>query len=112
MAIQSNASTIEHRFKQRKSLQMDVVIYKNHIPIAVGKTRDISPDGMGIDSEITNLKKYSVLEVEVGLNESSNTVYRRLSGLVVHHRDNGFGILFTELNPNDSMVLNRLMIET
>ena len=111
MATGSNTSTIEHRFQQRKALQMDVVIYRNHIPIAVGKTRDISNEGMGIDSKITNIKKYSLLEVEVGVNESANIVYHRLSGLVVHHQDDGFGILFTQLNPDDSMLLNHLMLE-
>ncbi|WP_455210798.1 PilZ domain-containing protein [Kaarinaea lacus] len=111
MATRSNVSPIEHRFKHRKPLQLDVVIYKNHVPIAVGKTRDISSDGMGIDSKITNIKKYSLLEVELGVNDSSSTVYHRLSGLVVHHQTDGFGILFTQLNPDDSTLLNQLMIE-
>jgi hypothetical protein len=115
MASRSNASTnasmIEHRFKQRKALNKDVVIYRNHIPIAVGKTRDVSSDGMGIDSDIANIKKYALLEIEVGINQASSMVYRRLSGLVVHQENNGFGILFTDLNPEDSMVLNRLMVE-
>lgn len=111
MASSSSASTIEHRFKQRKNLNMDVVIYRNHIPIAVGKTRDVSSDGMGINSNIANIKKYAVLEIEVGVNQASSMEYRRLSGLVVHQENNGFGILFTDLGPDDSIVLNRLMTE-
>jgi hypothetical protein len=111
MATISNASIIEHRFKQRKSLNMDVVIYRNHIPIAVGRARDVSNDGMGIDSEIVNIKKYSLLEIEVSFNQLSNVVYHRLCGLVVHHENNSFGILFTELNSADSLVLDHLMRE-
>ena len=111
MAATHSTSAIEHRFNQRKPLRMDVVIYKNHIPIAVGKTRDICSDGMGINSRIANIKKYALLEIEVGVNQASNTVYRRLSGLVVHHEHNGFGILFTKLNNADTELLNRLIME-
>ncbi len=108
-ATHSNASTIEHRFKQRIPFHKDVVIYKNHIPIAVGRTRDISTDGVGIKSDIVNIKKYTLLEIELGFHQASRVVYHRLSGLVVHNESNRFGILFTELKPNDTDVLNQLL---
>ncbi|MCG6968467.1 MAG: PilZ domain-containing protein [Gammaproteobacteria bacterium] len=111
MITTSSASTIEHRFQQRMPLNMDVVIFRNHIPIAVGKIRDISNGGMGIDSEIVNLKKFSLIEIEVGVNQSSNPAYHRLSGVVVHHHNNGFGILFSDLSATDMVVLQQLMLE-
>ncbi|KPJ93347.1 MAG: hypothetical protein AMJ53_07435 [Gammaproteobacteria bacterium SG8_11] len=111
MARHSNLSTIEHRFKQRKALNLDVVIYKNHMPVAVGKTRDISIEGMGVDSRIADIKKYCLLEIEVTVTESSNTVYHRLKGLVVHQHSDGFGILFTDLDPSESRIVDQLMLD-
>jgi hypothetical protein len=111
MIITSSASTIEHRFQPRMPLDMDVVIFRSHIPIAVGKIRNISNGGMGIDSDIVNLKKFSLLEVEVGVSHSSNLTYHRFSGVVVHHHDNGFGILFNDLSSSDMAVLRQLMLE-
>lgn len=108
-ATYSNASTIEHRFKQRVPFHKDVVIYKNHIPIAVGTTHDISIDGMGIKSEMVNIKKYMLLEIELGISQEYRTIYHRLSGLVVYHQSNRFGILFTELKSHDTAVLNQLL---
>lgn len=105
----TSGSVIEHRFKERKPLHLDVVIYRNHIPVAVGKTRDIGTGGMGIVSDITNLKDYAVLEVEIGVNQASRRMYYRLSGLVTHHGNNSFGITFTDLDATEMEILLQLM---
>jgi hypothetical protein len=99
----------EHRFKERKAVQLDVVIYRNHIPIAVGKTRDIGTGGMGIESDISNLKDYSMLEVEIGVNQPSQRRYYRLNGMVIHRSNKGFGITFTDLTTSNMEWLMRLM---
>ena len=104
-----HASTIEHRFTQRIPLRKDGVIYKNCIPIAVGETRDVSVEGMGINCEISNIRKYTVLQIELRIQKSAVREYHRLNGLVVHHGKQQFGILFTELNPAETDLLNRLM---
>ena len=62
-------------------------------------------------SEIVNIQQNAMIEVEVGVNCEASTVYHRLSGLVVHHQYNGFGILFTNLDANSSIVLRQLMKE-
>lgn len=111
MITTSSASTIEHRFNQRLPLNMDVVIFRNHIPIAVGKIRDISSNGMGIESEIGNLKRFCLLEVEVSVNQSPKLAYHRISGVVVHHGSNGFGLLFKDLSASDKDVVQQLMLE-
>jgi len=100
---------VDHRFKERKALNLDVVIYRHHIPVAVGKTRDIGTGGMGIVSDITNLKDYSLLEVEIRVNRSSRRIYHRLTGLVTHHNDNSFGITFTDLDASETEMLLQLM---
>ena len=104
-----HASAIEHRFTQRIPLRKDVVIYKNCIPIAVGKTRDVSVEGMGINCEISSIRKYTVLQVELRIQKSTVGEYHRLNGLVVHHGKQQFGILFTELNPVETDLLHHLM---
>ena len=104
-----NTSAIEHRFTQRIPLCKDVVIYKNCMPIAVGKTRDVSVEGMGINCEISNIRKYTLLQIELQIQKSAVGEYHRLNGLVVHHGKQQFGILFTELNPLESDILNQLM---
>jgi hypothetical protein len=110
MRTHSTSGTVnENRFKERRPLHLDVVIYRNHIPVAVGKTRDIGTGGMGIVSDITNIKDYSLLEVEIGVNHSSRRAYYRLSGLVTHHGNNSFGITFTDLDALEMELLLQLM---
>lgn len=109
MRTHFNGAVIEHRFRERKSLQLDVVIYRNHIPVAVGKTRDIGTGGMGVESAITNLKDFSMVEVELGVNQPPYRTYYRLCGLVVHHGNNNFGITFTNIEPTEMELLIKLM---
>ena len=109
MRTHFNGAVVEHRFKERKPLHLDVVIYRNHIPIAVGKTRDIGIGGMGIESDISNLTDYSIIEVEIGVSQTTSRMYYRLSGLVTHHRNHSFGMTFTNLAPAEMELLTSLM---
>lgn len=104
-----NIATIEHRLCKRKPLQLNIIIFQNHIPISVGKTKDLCTEGMGIVNNLNNIKSYSTLEVGLAIPQSAAPQYLRLSGLVVHKSENAFGILFDEMDINTKEILDQLL---
>lgn len=108
----AKTAKIEHRLSKRKSIQLHIVIFQNHLPVSMGKTKDLCDEGMGIVSNLKNIKEYSTLEVGLAIPQSVTTQYLRLSGLVVHRSEEAFGILFNEMDLNTRETIDQLLTDS
>ena len=85
---------MEHRCSVRLPIAMDVLLYHNNIPVVHCKTNDIGPEGMFVKSGSLKYRINTVLKVEFHTKKGVETKSYMLSAMVVHHANNGLGLMF------------------
>jgi hypothetical protein len=98
-------STMEHRYNKRFPLAMEVVIYQDGVPTAVGMTQNLSSGGAYVLMEKGNFRRHAALEVE--LNTSVDTSRPRIQGEVVYCNRHGFGMTFNGVDEEMVAVVKR-----
>lgn len=85
---------MEQRDNRRFALTIDVMIYQDGVPIAVGMTRDLSRGGVYILADKVNLFQHTPLEIELNAYLPTYSRHLRVNGEVVHNNHLGFGMVF------------------
>lgn len=85
---------MEHRCSVRLPIAMNVLLYHNNIPVVHCKTHDIGADGMFVDSGPLNYRTNTMLKVEFQPEKGSGSRPHMLTAMVVHHANNGLGLMF------------------
>ena len=95
---------MEHRWKKRIEGSLDVVVHGLDGLMLHGRIRDISLDGMFIQSTSHTLSKSRVVEIEI-----PRCGY--LHGRVIHAGDEGFGVMFRAVGSKKQCLLELLLSE-
>jgi hypothetical protein len=104
----SNVEHIEHRCSVRKHINTKVVIYKNSLPIALGRSLDVGLQGMSIESPSLVVVKNCSIELEFQLDDSTGKYYR-IPCFVVHTDKDVFGVFFTFVNETTLNALKKAL---
>jgi len=93
---------MEHRFKRRCPLSLDVVVRGRDGLTLHGRTRDISLDGMFIQLAPQAVRTSTVVEIELSRCGC-------LHGWVVHVGDEGIGVMFRSIGSSEKHLLGQLL---
>lgn len=85
---------MEHRCSVRLPFAMNVLLYHNNIPVVHCKTHDIGADGMFVKSGPLKYRTNTMLKVEFQSNKGGGRSSHMLTAMVVHHANNGLGLMF------------------
>lgn len=56
---------MEHRYGKRNPIRLQVLLYKQGIPVAIGCVSNISQYGLFIDTEFDDVDENQILEIEL-----------------------------------------------
>jgi len=100
---------MEHRWSERKPINMDVTLYYEPIGRVHGKTRNISLEGMFIETHGTYLPPKAELEVSFVTHEGNRERAHKVPAYVVHGGDKGIGIMLRHVGYNDFHALRYML---
>ncbi len=106
---QSAASRFDkkRRRHERQAVAMRVRLYHDQVGWLNGQVRDLSADGAFIETE-RNLLPRTPIDMVVPVVEHDERRWLRFSGEIVRENNDGFGMLFTELEPSASRIIDAL----
>jgi hypothetical protein len=84
---------MEHRYVERTPLRVNVVIYRQGLPVQCGWTRDLSMEGVFVVTSGLSCRRYEPLDLEF-LPSGPNTERFRLRGTVVRSEPGGLAFEF------------------
>lgn len=102
---------MEKRWSLRKSIQLDVVLHHDTAGVIKCKTRDISLEGMFIETDSQTLPVDDPVYLDFILQNGDNKLHH-IRAKVVRTTDNGMGVMFREFNPRISHFLRDVEYST
>jgi hypothetical protein len=99
---------MEHRYATRLPLRINVLIYRQGLPVQVGRTRDISAEGAFVEAGPFHGPLPGCLDLEF-LPGQEGCERFRLKALVVHRNQNGFGIEFAAMDDHGATNLQHCL---
>ena len=91
---------MEHRHGKRKPTDMETLLYRHGLPVALGRTVNIGPGGAFVRFTNSMLIDDYSLEVEfIATEDGCNRKYHT-DALVVHRSPSGIGIMFDSHDRN------------
>lgn len=105
----SDGSEMEHRWGSRKAIVMPVTIYRDGLPAARGRTRNIGCEGLFIEADGVSFPEHSVVELELPRAVIRFRTKRRIPGLVIHHNEQGVGVMFCSFDRHLFKELDELL---
>ncbi|WP_455220808.1 PilZ domain-containing protein [Kaarinaea lacus] len=100
---------MEHRCSVRLPVAMDVLLYHNNVPVVHCKTRNIGADGMFVRTGSLKFGTNTMLKVEFKPGEGRDQHCHMMPALVVHHANDGMGLMFPG-GDSDSMKVWRNIV--
>jgi hypothetical protein len=87
---------MEHRYSDRLSANLNIVIYKKNLLVAMGVVKNMGSEGVFIESGFADLSANQPLEIEFLASDKSasdKSMYgNRFKAVVVHRTEMGFGV--------------------
>lgn len=81
------------RWNDRKTVSVGLVVNYPALGLLRGTAKNISHDGMFIETAATSLCNYSDIEVTMNLPEFSDSPVQ-IQATIIHSNENGIGIMF------------------
>lgn len=81
---------VEHRHRHRVPAFLDVLIYQGGVPAAAGTVRNVSRDGLFINTDFDAVGVNQQVDLEFSLPAGGEPQSRRMSAVVLRKTDNGF----------------------
>lgn len=89
---------MEHRLSPRKPMDLSVVLYYKGIGMLRCRAKDVSADGLYLDTEQQALRLHTPVEVAIATREAAGISVSILPAMVVRVERNGVGLMFKETN--------------
>jgi hypothetical protein len=87
---------MEHRYTQRKPLNISAVIACPRVGLFRGRIRDLSLGGMHVQSDCVVMPIHAPVTVSFQTDPDDPATSIEANGMVVHQRGNTFGLMFDE----------------
>lgn len=100
---------MEHRWSERKNIAMDVTLHYEPIGRIDGKTRDISLEGMFIETDGVVLPPRAEVTVSFLTSEQGTEKTHNVPAYVVHNRDAGMGLMLRHSDYRDFYALRHML---
>ncbi len=101
---------MEQRLTERRPAALEVLVYRNKVPVLTGVTRNVGTSGMFISTSAPNeLPERSFVEVEFDLEENDEVRKCRVPGWVARRLGEGIGVTFVTLDSRGRRDLQRLL---
>jgi hypothetical protein len=84
----------ERRGNTRMESNLDVALYYNSLVLLSCRARDISPDGVFVDTGGQSLPQNAKVDVRLDVNVDGQYQYHQLQAEVMHIEDQGVGLKF------------------
>jgi len=99
----------EQRWSQRKPLQMPVRLHYEPVGDIEGATRDISLEGMFVETGGIRIPPKAQIEVCFVTENDGNRIEHRLPAVAIHGTNEGVGLMLHHVNYEDFYALRRLL---
>ena len=90
--------SIEHRWSERKPIAMEVCIHHPSAGEVTATTRDISLEGMFVETNATELPINTEVEVSFATLGENGREQHRVSAYVVHRNEAGVGLMLRHVD--------------
>lgn len=100
---------MEHRWSERKPIEMEVALYYAPVGTIVGKTRDVSLEGMYVHAPGVELPLHAELEVSFVTTSGSGKHEHHLPAYVVHGNGEGVGLMLRHVDYGDFYALRYML---
>lgn len=102
--------TMEHRWSERKPIEIEVALFYAPVGTVTGKTRDISLEGMCVNAEGVDLPLHAELEVSFVTHNGTGSVHEHhMPAYVVHSTDKGIGLMLRHVDYSDFYALRYML---
>lgn len=98
---------MEHRYSKRVDAQLNVLLYRDGVPVAVGKTRNISANGVFVETIYQQQHGNRSMDIEFQPGEDPGTDKYYVKGMIVHRELDGVGLMIEDFDPD-----GRLQMQT
>lgn len=98
---------MERRYQQRKALDLEVVVYDGQGQVGAFKARNLSVGGIYIETGPVDLCIGDLLDVSCFI-DCHRAKRHNLRGIVVHHTDDGIGVMFRDYDSSSLKVMEAL----
>lgn len=88
---------MEHRASPRKTISQYVLVYQNNLPVLRGTARNISLEGLFLETGPVIFKKDTLLEVEFHLGTGAMRKHYRVPVVVRRKTKTGLGMVFKNI---------------
>ena len=105
----TDRSDIDRRWSSRKPLRLDVLVYRDRVPVAVGTTRNIGLEGMFLETGRQRFSNQTLLEVAFPVKVDREEQRFRVPAVVVNASTAGMGLTFTAFDQKLFRALERLL---
>lgn len=103
---------MEHRYTNRKPLEIGVLVSCPRVGVIRGQTIDVSAGGMFVGSECVTVPRNSPVTVSFQPDQDQPLVCFRARAMVIHQDEHGFGLMFDELGAECRHALSELLAAT
>lgn len=100
---------MEHRWSERAPATIRVLVYQDGVPIALGCTRNLSPQGAFVDLRGLDFQPTKSITVEFLTGPRVSGEQLRLAAMVVHVGTLGVGVMFLNLDAEIAGIVRSLM---
>lgn len=94
---------MEHRTHRRIPVKLKLLLYKDGLPVAVGRTRDVSKAGLFVQTDYTDFGPQQSLEVELLSSHWARVGAQRHWAFIAHNAQDGIGLRFDSKHAEDYM---------
>lgn len=101
--------SMEHRWSERKPIEMEVALYYAPVGTIVGKTRDVSLEGMFVHTPGMELPLHAELEVSFVTSAGDQRHEHHLPAYVVHGNGEGVGLMLRHVDYGDFYALRYML---
>mgnify|MGYP000851166021 CR=1 len=102
--------TMEHRWSERKPIELEVALFYAPVGTITGTTRDVSLEGMYVRTEGVELPLHAELEISF-VTQAGNGAQRQhhLPAYVVHANRDGVGLMLRHVDYGDFYALRHML---
>ncbi|WP_297528603.1 PilZ domain-containing protein [Thiohalobacter sp.] len=100
---------IEHRWSERKPIEMEVALHYDPVGTIHGRTRDVSLEGMFVRTQGVELPVNAELEVIFVTRKNGKPREHHLPAYVVHGNSTGVGLMLRHIDYGDFYALRHML---
>lgn len=100
---------LEHRWSERKSMDINAIVFHRPLGLVRAKIVDVSREGVLINTGRISLPPCSIVELTFTLDMDGKTKLHQAEAIVVHQRLGHHGLMFKDFSLDMSQTLRTML---